>query len=579
MKLNHNDLQSFEELPQRWTVTTLGAILPLTYGKALKKETRDESGMVPVYGSSGQVGVHSNALTKKPALIVGRKGSVGEVYRSPVPCWPIDTVYFVEERDDCDLKYFEHLLKGLRLSKLDKSTAVPGLSRDDYNAVEVAVAPLDQQKRIVAEIEKQFSRLDEAVANLKRVKANLKRYKAAVLKAAVEGRLVETEAELARKEGRSLPTPRPGVFYAYAIRCVDDSIYVGHTDNLARRWEEHLAGQAADWTKQHKPMQIVHYAEYQSRQEAADREKWLKTGYGRKWIKREIEAGRARQVGYETGEQLLERILETRRLLARNAQASSQWLARAEQAGGKGKGKYREPGVPDTTDLPELPEGWVWATVDQLAAPKPNSITDGPFGSNLKTEHYQESGPRVIRLQNIKDGEFADEYAHISPAHFERLRKHEIHAGDLVIASLGDNPPRACIIPPFVGPAIVKADCIRFKSHSALTVAYLNAALNCQPTRQRVKSVLHGIGRPRLSLDEIRAIALPIPPETEQHRIAAEVDRRLSLDREVESQVDANLLRAERLRQSILSSAFLGQLTSVPHIGRTTIAILEGAGS
>ncbi len=70
----------------------------------------------------------------------------------------------------------------------------------------VPIAPLEQQKRIVAEIEKQFSRLDEAVTNLKRVKANLKRYKAAVLKAAVEGRLVETEAELARREGRNYET-------------------------------------------------------------------------------------------------------------------------------------------------------------------------------------------------------------------------------------------------------------------------------------------------------------------------------------------------------------------------------------
>ncbi len=54
----------------------------------------------------------------------------------------------------------------------------------------------------------------------------------------------------------------------------------------------------------------------------------------------------------ETGAQLLQRILETRR---------SQW---------KGKGKYKEPAVPDTTDLPELPEGWVWATVGQLGAIK-----------------------------------------------------------------------------------------------------------------------------------------------------------------------------------------------------------------
>ncbi len=67
---------------------------------------------------------------------------------------------------------------------------------------QIPLPDLDEQRRIVAELEKQFSRLDEAVANLKRVKANLKRYKAAVLKAAVEGRLVPTEADLARREGR-----------------------------------------------------------------------------------------------------------------------------------------------------------------------------------------------------------------------------------------------------------------------------------------------------------------------------------------------------------------------------------------
>ena len=58
----------------------------------------------------------------------------------------------------------------------------------------IPIAPPDQQKRIVAEIEKQFSRLDHAIASLKRVKANLKRYKASVLKAAVEGHLVKTDS-------------------------------------------------------------------------------------------------------------------------------------------------------------------------------------------------------------------------------------------------------------------------------------------------------------------------------------------------------------------------------------------------
>jgi type I restriction enzyme S subunit len=190
MQLKNNDLQKFEELPTGWKLTTLGQVLPISYGKGLTKASR-ESGTYPVFGSSGQVGQHSKALTAKPSLIIGRKGSVGEVYHSNAPCWPIDTVYFAEESEGGELKYFEYLLRGLNLAKLDKSTAVPGLSRDDYNAVEVAVAPLDQQHRIVAEIEKQFSRLDEAVATLKRVKTNLKRYKAAVLKAAVEGKLTE----------------------------------------------------------------------------------------------------------------------------------------------------------------------------------------------------------------------------------------------------------------------------------------------------------------------------------------------------------------------------------------------------
>ncbi|MGB4359147.1 MAG: hypothetical protein WBJ19_01895, partial [Rhodoferax sp.] len=66
----------------------------------------------------------------------------------------------------------------------------------------IVLTSLEHQDEIIAELDKQFSRLDEAVANLQRVKANLKRYKAAVLKAAVEGHLVETEASIARREGR-----------------------------------------------------------------------------------------------------------------------------------------------------------------------------------------------------------------------------------------------------------------------------------------------------------------------------------------------------------------------------------------
>ena len=113
--------------------------------------------------------------------------------------------------------------------------------------------PLPEQRRIVAEIEKQFTRLDASVAALKRTQANLKRYRASVLKAACEGTLVPTEAELARAEGRD----------------------------------------------------------------------------------------------YEPADRLLDRILAERR---------ARW-----ESQDKRRGQYKEPAAPDTSDLPELPEGWVWA--------------------------------------------------------------------------------------------------------------------------------------------------------------------------------------------------------------------------
>jgi type I restriction enzyme S subunit len=103
---------------------------------------------------------------------------------------------------------YQLLLGGQRhfSSNAQQVVGMASISQKQVASFPVVLPPIEHQERIVAEIEKQFSRLDEAVANLNRVKANLKRYKAAVLKAAVEGRLVETEAELARREGREYET-------------------------------------------------------------------------------------------------------------------------------------------------------------------------------------------------------------------------------------------------------------------------------------------------------------------------------------------------------------------------------------
>jgi type I restriction enzyme S subunit len=225
------------------------------------------------------------------------------------------------------------------------------------------------------------------------------------------------------------------------------------------------------------------------------------------------------------------------------------------------KQKYKEPSKPILMDLPIIDDTWTWATMDQLTTHEPNAITDGPFGSNLKTEHYREAGPRVIRLQNIGDGIFFDEYAHISPEHFEKLNKHCIFSGDVAIAALGDPVPRACIIPPHVGPAIVKADCIRFKPHPDLAdCSYVRYALNDQATRRRMTEVVHGVGRARLNLAEIKAISISLPPLVEQEEIVRRVETLLRLADSIEKRVTVATSRANKLTQAILGKAFRGEL-------------------
>ena len=112
----------------------------------------------------------------------------------------------------------------------------------------------------------------------------------------------------AAEEDGDLPAPRPGIYLVYVIACEGGSYYIGHTDNLPRRWREHVTGNGADWTKKHKPRYIPHYEEFTRREDAVAREKELKTTSGRRWIKKAIREGRARQAGEEPFEEKMARL-------------------------------------------------------------------------------------------------------------------------------------------------------------------------------------------------------------------------------------------------------------------------------
>ena len=211
----------------------------------------------------------------------------------------------------------------------------------------------------------------------------------------------------------------------------------------------------------------------------------------------------------------------------------------------------------------ELPEGWSWLTLEQFAATEPHAITDGPFGSNLKTADYVEGGEvRVIRLGNIGVGRFVDEdRSFISAAKFAGLTKHEARAGDLVVAALAEPVGRCAEVPEGIGTAIVKADCVRVRVNPRFDRRYLMHALNSPAGRLRAEAAAHGMGRLRMNLGDLRNLVVPTAPPTEQHRIVAKLEALQARSRRAKEALDTVPALLEKLRQSILAAAFRGDLT------------------
>ncbi len=178
------------ELPQGWASVALGDLFDFKYGKGLPQEKRNAKGSVKVFGSNGVVGVHNSALTKGPTIIVGRKGSVGEVHLSPDGCWPIDTTYFIDEfPEKLPPTYWALYLKSLHLGEQEKSSAIPGISRDDVYTIEALLPPLAEQRRIVMKVETLLGKMDACQQRLAKIPALLKRFRQSVLDAACTGRL------------------------------------------------------------------------------------------------------------------------------------------------------------------------------------------------------------------------------------------------------------------------------------------------------------------------------------------------------------------------------------------------------
>ena len=143
-------------------------VCTLEYGSSLPKEKRVE-GPYPVVGSNGITGYHNDYLVEGPAIVVGRKGSAGEVTLIEKNCFPIDTTYYVKQTNpaESNIRFLYWLLKTLNLPGLRGGAGIPGLNRTDvYETHQIPLPPLEVQQEIVAEIEGYQAVIDGARAVL-----------------------------------------------------------------------------------------------------------------------------------------------------------------------------------------------------------------------------------------------------------------------------------------------------------------------------------------------------------------------------------------------------------------------------
>jgi len=208
-----------KEFPTTWRRVQLAEVCDIILGQSPPGSTYNSEGIgLPFFQGKAEFGNYYPTPVKwcsAPAkiaehedVLISVRAPVGPTNLCPSRACIGRGLAAIRTRQGMPSRYLLYALRATVGALVEKSTGstFDAINGSDLRSHVIPLPPLDEQQRIVAEIEKQFTRLEAGMAALKRVQTNLKRYRAAVLKTACEGRLVPTEADLARQEGRTYET-------------------------------------------------------------------------------------------------------------------------------------------------------------------------------------------------------------------------------------------------------------------------------------------------------------------------------------------------------------------------------------
>ncbi|MFH4552849.1 restriction endonuclease subunit S [Vibrio alginolyticus] len=257
----------------------------------------------------------------------------------------------------------------------------------------------------------------------------------------------------------------------------------------------------------------------------------------------------------ETGEKLLARILKQRR-----EQWQQQKLAEFAEKGKtppkNWQDKYPEPVQPDTTDLPELPEGWVWASLSQLV----DLIQIGPFGSLLHKSDYISGGIPLINPTHIKNLKIEPDYnLSVTEGKLNDLQKYVMSEGDIVIGRRGDMG-RCALVSDKEDGWLCGTGSLFIRVLRGLNPEFYTWVLSSKRTKDFLAEFSVGTTMQNLNQKILHSIPVPLLPEDEQTAASdilhSEYER---IDKQIED-IKVALKQSEAQRKNILKSAFSGQL-------------------
>jgi type I restriction enzyme S subunit len=351
------------------------------------------------------------------------------------------------------------------------TTNISNVSGTKLKTLELVIAPVAEQARIVEKLEELLSGLDAGVAELKAAQKKLTQYRQSLLKAAVEGALT------------------------------------------------------AEWRANNKPT--------------------------------------------ETGAQLLERILTERR-----ARWEAKQLAKfKEQCKAPPKDwqkKYPEPVQPEITDLPQLPNGWAWSTLEQLT----EFITSGSRGW---ADYYADAGATFIRSQNInKDRLDLADIAFVNPPVSAEGSRTRVQKDDLLLTITGANVGKTARVDIEIDEAFVSQHVALLRMVDSSFSAYLHVFLTTSAGgRGQLDKEAYGAGKPGLNLQQLSAVTVPLPSLPEIYELMKQVSKHLHSTTEQELAIAASFKQSKAQRQNILKTAFSGQLVAQDPSDEPASALLE----